>query len=126
MTFTKLVRFEHENATHYGDLVKVDGSSFRVRKLSGSVREGFKAGSTDEIVVQKVCINHHSLRVLGSTTYTHIASMSIGKHTHHLLHRVKLYKACRGGVSMFPTSHEILVKKMRISLSLTMCTQDCG
>ncbi|KIW14851.1 hypothetical protein PV08_07636 [Exophiala spinifera] len=54
MSFKRLVRFAHDGAARYGDLVEAINGSYKVRLLSGSVTSGFQPESEQVITVEKL------------------------------------------------------------------------
>jgi 2-keto-4-pentenoate hydratase/2-oxohepta-3-ene-1,7-dioic acid hydratase in catechol pathway len=65
MAFKRLVRFANGDARCYGDLIEAAEKGYRVRKLNGSVKEGFKNASDEVFEVRSVC--RHSKRVASIT-----------------------------------------------------------
>lgn len=59
MAFQKLVRFEHNGDTSYGNLVAEEGNTFQVQRLDGSIKDGFKLKSSEMVEVSKVSIVHN-------------------------------------------------------------------
>jgi hypothetical protein len=62
MAFDRLARFEHEGATHYGDLVETTEEGYLVKKLNGSITDGFTSTSGDAVLVENVRSFCRSLR----------------------------------------------------------------
>ncbi|OAL43999.1 hypothetical protein IQ07DRAFT_664497 [Pyrenochaeta sp. DS3sAY3a] len=54
MTFARLVRYAHNGATHYGNLVESTENGFLVQRLAGSVTEGFTEASEEKILVDRL------------------------------------------------------------------------
>lgn len=54
MTFARLVRYAHNGATHYGNLVESTEKGFYVQRLAGSVTAGFTKISEERILVERV------------------------------------------------------------------------
>ena len=60
MTFLKLVRYQVDGQSYYGDLMESNKEGHSIKKLQGSLTKGFK--ETDEInTVQKVRNLHYLL-----------------------------------------------------------------
>ena len=56
MAFKKLVRYGHNGENHYGDLISSGEHGFLVKRLEGSIREGFKPTSDEPVTVAKVAL----------------------------------------------------------------------
>lgn len=54
MAFERLVRFQHNGSTFYGNLIKAEDSKYTVRKLKGTVQTGFEEESSEELTVSEV------------------------------------------------------------------------
>lgn len=58
MEFERLVRFEANGTTHYGNLVSESDGAYTVQPLHGSVKSGFSPTNQNAVVTSKVGSEH--------------------------------------------------------------------
>jgi hypothetical protein len=56
MSFSKLVRYEVDGKSSYGDPVESNDKGFLVKKLIGNIADGFAPSAEDTVCVQKVAL----------------------------------------------------------------------
>lgn len=64
MTFERLVRYELDGQTCYGELLETGDNGFKVKKLKGSTDDGFESSGEGAVVVKTVCL------ALGQTPFS--------------------------------------------------------
>lgn len=60
MGFQKLVRFEEDGSSHYGNLINTSQGGYEVEKLTGNLEKGFQP-TKQVVTVSKVCDQSNEL-----------------------------------------------------------------